>query len=706
MTAPAAPATAPARPSRAARRRRRSRRVGRVLLVLVLAVLTGLSSFVGGLLSAPAAFDLPPAPRPALLLADDGTTRLSAILPAERREPVAADQIPQVLRAAVIAAEDSRFLEHRGVDPLATVRAAFRDLTGGRTQGGSTLTQQYVKNVYVGDERTLLRKAREAALAVRLERRLTKDEILVDYLNVLYLGNGSYGVQAASEYYFAVPVRDLALDRETGRRSPALELARAAMLAGIAPAPSVWNPVADREAARARQRYTLNRMVVGGAITPEEASRAFETRLDVARALPEEPVSAAPEFTDVLEARVRAQYTDRRQDELFRGGLRVTSTLDGDLQDALRRALRSVLPDADDPQAAAVAVDIDSGDVKAMTTLRRMPRRVYEGGAVRMAVRGHRTGGFNLATQGFRSAGSTIKPFTLAVALQQGLELDDERPAPGPCDTVPRRRGADGTAQPSTAQPSTARPYTYCNAGRAPGRGPVTLREALAASINTVYVPLALEVGRARIRDLMLAAGAEVPAPTRTRPEAFSAEEASFGLGTTAEVTPLSLASAYATLMNEGVHVPPRFATEVRAGGAGTDPGRPVERAPTRPEGRRVLPASVARDVVAAMSDVTGPSGTAERARQPFPVHGKTGTTDNSTNAWFVGCAYEPVGVCLAVWMGYEDQECAPGVDGPCGGMRDVHGVEEVTGGTLPAEVFARTFDELRARRGASAGVG
>ena len=177
---------------------------------------------------------------------------------------MAADQIPQVMQDAIISAEDARFLDHRGVDPLATVRAAYRDLRGGRTQGGSTLTQQYVKNVYVGDDRTLLRKVREAALAVRLEQRLTKDEILVDYLNVLYLGNGSYGVQAAAKYYFGVPVRDLALDRETGRRSPVLELARAAMLAGIAPAPSVWNPVADEQTAKARQRYTLNRMVVGG----------------------------------------------------------------------------------------------------------------------------------------------------------------------------------------------------------------------------------------------------------------------------------------------------------------------------------------------------------------------------------------------------------------------------------------------------------
>ncbi len=671
--------------------------MGRALLVLVLALLTGLGAFVGGLLAAPATFDLPSPPRPALLFAADGATQIAAILPGERREPVTADQIPQVMKDAIISAEDARFLDHGGVDPLATVRAAYRDLTGGRTQGGSTLTQQYVKNVYVGDERTLLRKVREAALAVRLEKRLSKDEILVDYLNVLYLGNGSYGVQAASTYYFGVPVRDLDRDRDTGRRSPVLALARAAMLAGIAPAPSVWNPVADEATAKARQRYTLNRMVVGGLISSDEASRAFETELALARAVPAEPPSSAPEFTDVLEGRVTAQYArQRRDDELFRGGLRVTSTLDADLQEAMTTALRSVLPDDDDPQGAAVAIDIDSGDVKAMTTLRRAPRRELPDGTVRRATQGYEPHGFNLATDLHRSAGSTIKPFTLAVALEEGLSLDDRRPAPGPCASLPDTHSPGGR-------------YTYCNAGDTRRTGTASLRSALAGSINTVYVPLALEVGRARIRRLMLDAGVRVPAPSSSEPEPFSTTPKSFGLGTTAEVTPLSLANAYATLMNGGVHVPPRLFTEVRTGGSGTDRGRPIEKAPDRPEGERVLPAGVAERVVEAMSEVTGPTGTAPRARQPFPVHGKTGTTDEAKDAWFVGCAYAPVGMCVAVWMGYEDQRCA-GVRGTaCGGMRDVHGVEQVHGGTLPAEVFARTFDNLRAlqaERGDGAGTG
>src|SRR3954447_22558724 len=231
------PGPGPGRPpSRRRRRRSRSRTIWRVVLVGVRALVVGAGTFVGGLLAAPIDFAVPPPAKSALLLASDGRTQFATIRPPERRDVVPAAQIPQVMRHAIISAEDERYLEHKGVDPLATVRAAYRDLTGGRTQGGSTLTQQYVKNVYVGNDRTALRKIKEAALAVRLENRLSKDEILTNYLNVLYLGNNVSGVQAAARYYFGVDVKDL--DKApNGTRDPVLALARASMLAGIAPAP-------------------------------------------------------------------------------------------------------------------------------------------------------------------------------------------------------------------------------------------------------------------------------------------------------------------------------------------------------------------------------------------------------------------------------------------------------------------------------------
>lgn len=664
------------RPSRAARRRRRGRRLTRALLVLLLAVLTSVSAFVGGLLAAPAEFDLPPAPRPALLFAADGSTQLTTILPVERREPVPPEDIPVVMREAIISAEDARFLEHKGVDPLATVRAAYRDLSGGRVQGGSTLTQQYVKNVYVGRERTLLRKVREAALAVRLEQRLGKQQIITDYLNVLFLGNGTFGVQAASKYYFGVPVKDLALDRATGTRSPSLEIARAAMLAGIAPAPSAWNPVEDLPTARARQRYVLNQMVLGNFLSPTEASEAFGWDVTPVEQTPTQPPSAAPEFTDLVEAQLKRKFkTDGAEDVLFRGGLRVRTTLDARLQEALAQALREVLPDDDDPQAAAVAIDLRNGDVKAMSTLRRVPRRTDVTGAVREATSGYQRNGWNLATDTRRSTGSTIKPFTLATALLQGHSLDERRFAPA-CDDI---------ADPNTEGGI----YRYCNAaGEDGGSRSITLRQALAKSVNTVYVPLALEVGRDNIKQVMLDAGVDAKQPFSTGPK-------SFGLGTSAEVTPLSLANAYGTLMNDGVRVPPRLFTEVRTGGSGIDPGTVVEQAPAVPEGTRALPGPVAAQVVEAMSEVTGPGGTAPAARQDFPVFGKTGTTNDSTNAWFVGCARDPINLCVAIWMGYEETSGCERVAGPCGGMLGVNGVKQVYGGTLPARIFDRTWELL-----------
>ena len=650
----------------------RGRLVARGLLVLVLAVVVGVTTFVGGLLAAPLDVRaVPPAPKPVLLLGADGT-QFGQIRPSQRREVLPAEAIPDVVRQAIISAEDARFLDHRGVDPLATLRAAYRDLTGGRRQGGSTITQQYVKNVYVGRDRTFGRKVREASVAVRLEQRSSKDEILTDYLNVLYLGNSTYGVQAASLYYFGVGVQELGLEAPgaAGPPDPVVALARASMLAGIAPAPSAWNPVRDFAQARGRQKYALNRMVAGGYTTSAQASEAYRREAAVVpkRVTPPEPPSTAPEYADIVTAQLQEQFADD-PDQLDRGGLRVRTALDTDLQEAVTRAAREVLPDQEDPQAAVVAVDISSGDVTAMTTLRRRPAR----GDVE-AVTGYTRGGFNLASNGRRSTGSTIKPFTLAAALEQGLALDTRRDAPA-CDTIDD--------------------YRYCNAaGEGGSSGRLTLQRALQRSVNTVYVPLAIEAGRERIKQMMLDAGVVADV------DAFATAPSSFGLGTTALASPLSMANAFGTLLNDGVHVSPRYLLEVR-----DVDGRLLSRQPAQPEPvRRALPAAVADQVVEAMSGVTEQGGTARAARQDFPVWGKTGTTNDSTNAWFVGCSREGRDVCIAVWMGYDDERCTGGLTRSCGGMEDVHGVEQVYGGTLPARIYDRAWEllaEVEARRAA-----
>ena len=622
--------------------------------------MVGTSTFVGGLLAAPIDFAVPPPPKSALLLAKDGRTQFATIPPPQRRNVVPAKDIPTIMRQAIISAEDERFLEHKGVDPLATLRAAYRDLTGSPTQGGSTLTQQYVKNVYVGNDRTALRKVKEAALAVRLENRLTKDEILTDYLNVLYLGNNVYGVQAAARFYFGVDIKDI--DRApNGVRSPTLALARASLLAGMAPAPSAWNPVKDFGTAKARQRYTLNQMIKLKYVTLAEASEAFRRGVTpVKEARPELPTDA-PEFADLMKAQLQGRFKNDQEQVLFQGGLRIRTTMDNDLQTAAARALREVLPDTALPEAAVAAIDIRSGDVRAMATLRRDPK---------LNITSYKRNGLNLATSAQRSTGSTIKPFTLAVALQQGHTLDETRYAPQ-CLKIPDRFEKGGFYRPCNADVREA--------------GTFSLRRALADSVNTIYIPLAKEVGRSRIRDLMLKAGVKVPLDATGQPR-FNPDVNSFGLGTTALVTPLSLANAYATLVNHGVHTMPRYYGEIRTAGVGDSPGRVLTGYTPVVKSERVLPADVADQVTDAMKEVVD-TGTGTAARQSFPVYGKTGTTDEARDAWFVGCVREPQYVCIATWMGYEDHRS----------MHDIAGQSGlIYGGTLPAKIFARTFEILR----------
>ncbi|MCU1593596.1 MAG: pbpF 1 [Frankiales bacterium] len=654
-----------------------------MLLVGALSLVVGTGAFVGGLLAAPIDFAVAPPPTAALLTAADGR-QFATILPPERRDPVAASEIPQVMRDAIISAEDERFLKHNGVDPLATVRAVFRDLSGGVSQGGSTLTQQYVKNAYVGNERSAMRKIREAALAVRLEQKLSKQEILTDYLNALYLGNGLYGVQAASKYYFGVPVKDLDVPRH-GPRDPLLAIARASILAGIAPAPSAWNPVKDFTTARLRQQYTLNRMVVGGFITPQQASDAYSKREYIQLVRPVRQQQAdqpteAPEFADYVKAKIKAS-PGYDEDVFFRGSLRVKTTLDLDLQKAFNQAIKEVLPRESDPQAAIVAVDYRNGDIKAMATRRYVPPVTDRGKLVpgKEGVKGYQQKlGFNLATNALRQSGSTIKPFTLAQALIEGLTLNTTRYGPG-AKSIPNPGGVPNPYVLHNSEPSEA--------------GSFTLRRALAKSVNTVYGPLAIEVGRTKVAKLAKAAGLSgkiEPGPL------------SFGVGGSVEVTPLSEAVAYATFANGGVHIAPRTYTEVRANATGTNPGQVVQRAAPSPS-KRVMSASVAGDVVKALTDVVQ-YGTATSVKQDSVVFGKTGTTNSSTDAWFTGCIPDEH-ICVATWMGNEYSSCdllsardpatkkrhALQVQGSCGGMHDIEGVRgQIFGGTLPAKIFAR----------------
>src|SRR3954453_5663705 len=454
------------RPSRSAQLRRRRRQVA---LWLVVAIIVGLGSFGAGLLAAPLDYAFQPTPPQAVLLLDSSGRVFATIRAPQDQEPVPSSQIPTVMKNAVVAAEDERCFAHSGVDPSAMLRAFWRDVSGAHLQGGSTITQQYVKNVYTGSQRTALRKLREASLAIRLEQHLSKDQILTRYLNTLYLGNGAAGVQAASKYYFGVPVQQLDLDRRTGEHDPTLALARAATMAGSTPAPSVWNPVNDPKESYRREFYVLNQMIKTGKISSEQAAAAVRDGLPtiVARSKPDAP-TVAPEFRDYVTDQLRGTLAFDDTTLFDRGQVRVRTTLDLDLQKAAARAMQQVLHSPGDPEAALVAVDPRSGDIRALTT---------------RADRGYHKGGFDLATGAYRSTGSTIKPFTLAVALQSGHTLDEPHSAP-PCLT---------------------HPFHVCNAES--GGSYQTLRSALVSSINTVYAPLAVQLGLKRVIKFARAAG-------------------------------------------------------------------------------------------------------------------------------------------------------------------------------------------------------
>jgi penicillin-binding protein 1A len=614
-----------------------------VALWLVVAILVGLGSFGAGLLAAPLDYAFQPTPPQAVLLLDSSGRVFATIRAPQDQEPVKSSQIPAVMKNAVVAAEDERFFAHSGVDPLAMFRAFWRDVSGAQLQGGSTITQQYVKNVYTGSQRTALRKLREASLAIRLEQHLSKDQILTRYLNTLYLGNGAAGVQAASKYYFGVPVQKLDLDRRTGEQDPSLALARAATLAGSVPAPSLWNAVKEPAQARRRELYVLNQMVKNHMISTQQASDAYGDHLPrvVAQSQPDAP-TVAPEFRDYVADQLKGTLSFDDSTLFDSAGVKVRTTLDLDLQKAAVHALSSVLPSASDPEAAVVAVDPRNGDIRALTTKR---------------IGGYKKGGFDLASNASRSTGSTIKPFTLAYALQHGHTLDEPHSAPQ-CVTVP---------------------YHVCNAEK--GSSYQTLRTALINSINTVYGPLAVQLGLSKVIKFGRAAGLDVGKLARDSGSHHLYPAQALGV----PVSPLSEAAAFGTLVNHGVHHGPRSILRVHSRLGGD-----LYSATSHPHGNRVMPHGVADAVTSVLQGVVD-SGTGTAARQPFPVFGKTGTTDDFTNAWFTGCTRT---LCIAVWMGYDKEYLDHGRVPHS--MKNVEGQSEVFGGTLPARIFAQTWSDYR----------
>jgi penicillin-binding protein 1A len=614
------------------RRRVRKRRLAALLgVLLVLAAL----SFTFGLVSAVASEipSLDPAKQhteiDSVVYAANGRSVLAVLRGDESRVLVESDEIAPIMRQAIVSVEDQRFFEHRGIDLRGVARALWQDIRHGEiVEGGSTITQQFVKNAYIRNERTLARKVREAALAWQLEQRWSKDRILTAYLNTIYFGHGAYGIQQAARTYFK-------------KNADELDLAEAALLAGIPADPTLYDPAANPENAKARRRHVLRMMHDQGKITGADLREAAAAPLPAAKEIRLPGTQGpAPYFLNYVKDELVERFGAGR---VFGGGLRVTSTIDLALQEKARASVEKVLPNPSGPTAAIVALDRETGAVRAMV-----------GG------RSFQVSQFNLAAQSRRQPGSAFKPIVLATAMRQGIspatELESKPVEIDAGDRIWRVTNYD---------------ETYL--------GRVSLARAMVSSDNTVYARLTDVVGPKAIVKTAHALGIKSPL------DAYF----SIGLGSLA-VNPLEMARAYATLANDGARVDssifgnrPRVVVSIKKIQSGDVEQNEVVPRQVLQEGQAQLLTQILEDVVQ--------SGTGRRAAIPgTQVAGKTGTTDNYGDAWFVGYTPELV---VAVWVGYPD-ELRP--------MLTEFGGEPVAGGTFPAEIWREFVASVEKDRDAS----
>ncbi|HVM69544.1 MAG TPA: transglycosylase domain-containing protein, partial [Gaiellaceae bacterium] len=542
--------------------------------------------------------------------ADD--TFLGAIRTDTRRIPVSRDEMSPWLERAFVAIEDRRFYEHDGLDLRAIARAAVENVRAGETvEGASTITQQLARNLYLTPERTLERKKQEACVALALEREWGKERILTAYMNRVYLGHRAYGVEAAAQTYF-------------GRRASQLGPTQAALIAGLVQAPSQFDPLRHPERALQRRNAVLRAMHELGTISTREYRNAVALPLNL-RPGTVFTVRREPYFLDYVRRQLVEHYGEER---VRRGGLRVYTTVLPRYQGLALQAMRDELGQPGDPSAALAAVDPANGAIRTLNSL----------------VPGSRPD-FNLAFQGRRQAGSSFKTFALVEAIRRGV------------NPYATRYVSEPFSHPLGHGQPPWEPKTYDGSYY----GLSTLAQATLRSDNVVYAKLGLDLGPGSIAALARRMGirSEVkPVP-------------SIVLGV-ASVSPLELASAYATIAGGGVHHEPFSIRRVELPDGTVD-----EEAGWGPkDGVRVFSQGVAHHVTNLLAENVQ-RGTGTRAQIGRPAAGKTGTTDDHTDAWFAG--YTPR-LAVAVWVGYPERTRQ---------MLNVRGVR-VTGGSFPAGIWGR----------------
>jgi penicillin-binding protein 1A len=510
---------------------------------------------------------------------------IAALHGAENRVLVNSSQISEVLKEATVAREDARFYSHHGVDFQGVLRAVVQNLrAGGVVQGGSTITEQYVKNAYVGDERTYTRKIREAVLAWQLEDKWSKDKILTEYLNTVFYGANAYGIEAAAETYFHV-------------HASKLNLNQAALLAALPKAPSELDPTSDPKGALEQRNTVLQLMADQGYITQAKATATMKKKLAIYQQPPSVDNPLATYFTAYVTDVLRKRYGTK---QVFEGGLRVYTSIDMDWQRKAIHVVKSTTGPLNfgfKPSAALVAIDPRNGYIRTMV-----------GGL------DYKTHQYNLASQAHRQPGSSMKPFVLAAAVEQGMN--------------PNSTFYNATSPIIIPMGAYSAPWVV----HGDGHGRESVAQATTMSDNVVFAQLSVDVGP------------ENTAAIAHRMGITSHLDAvpSITLGTSV-VSPLEMADAYATLAAGGIHHAPQAIVKVVLSNGHVD-WRP------KTKGNRAIPSGVASVVTKCLESVAS-SGTGSKSGlyYPYPRAGKTGTTENGWDVWYVG--YTPQ-LAASVWMG------------------------------------------------------
>ena len=527
----------------------------------------------------------------------------------QNRLPIDINKVPKNLQNAFIAAEDNRFYDHIGVDPIGILRAVVTNLTNrGIAQGGSTITQQLAKNAFLSQDQTLKRKIQEAILALELERKYSKKEILEMYMNQIYFGRGAYGIQTAAHTYFGKDVGDLTLTE-------------CAMIAGLPKSPNYYSSSVNE--ATARKNVVVGQMEKYGYITPSQAEEAKKSSLDIKQKSTSNTTDETAYFIDYVTQEIAQKYGD---DALYKDGLKIYTTLDTDKQHAAVQAMRH-LPEThtDDqgltqPQGAIISIDPKTGHILAM-------------------VGGRGQDSFNRASMAVRQPGSAFKPFVYMTAMEHDMTPD----------TIMEDKKVEyGGWSPHNAD------NTY--------QGRMPLWKALALSVNTVAVQLADKVGPSNV----IANAKKLGITTLVEdgsPNDDNLASAALG-GLTKGVTPLEMAAAYGAFANKGVYIKPTAIVKIldRNGNVLEDNSSDVQKTQVMSEKTAYEMTSMLEGVIA--------RGTGTAASIGRPAAGKTGTTDDNHDAWFIG--YTP-DIVTAVWVGDDTGSQSLG---------------EIYGGTVPAQIW------------------